>query len=144
MKSLRRGIKYLYKIFAGYLEASETVTVFTDGDEKMCRYIVGFLHSNLCNYYLLNFCYNNSKLTMHTDAKYLKKLPLIIKDNTFSKIISIVKSLEKIEYMSESWFDMTEALNNLIYQTYNISENERLHIDLQIKSIQSKRWHNDK
>ena len=121
--------------FAGNLEA---------GDEKMCRYILGFLHSNLCNYYLLNFCYNNSKLTMHTDAKYLKKLPLIIKDNTFSKIISIVKSLEKIEYMSDSWFDMMEALNDLIYQTYNISENERLHIDLQMKSIQSKRWHNDK
>ena len=130
--------------FAGNLEAGETVTVFTDGDEKMCRYILGFLHSNLCNYYLLNFCYNNSKLTMHTDAKYLKKLPLIIKDNTFSKIISIVKSLEKIEYMSDSWFDMMEALNDLIYQTYNISENERLHIDLQMKSIQSKRWHNDK
>jgi hypothetical protein len=130
--------------FAGNLEAGETVTVFTDGDEKMCRYILGFLHSNLCNYYLLNFCYNNSKLTMHADAKYLKKLPLIIKDNTFSKIVSVVKSLEKIEYMSESWFDMMEALNDLIYQTYNISENERLHIDLQMKSIQSKRWHNDK
>jgi predicted RNA methylase len=130
--------------FAGNLEAAETVTVFTDGDEKMCRYMLGFLHSNLCNYYLLKFCYNNSKLTMHTDAKYLKKLPLIIKDNTFSKIISIVKSLEKIEYMSESWFDMIESLNDLIYKTYNISENERLHIDFQIKTIQSKRWHNDK
>ena len=130
--------------FAGNLEAAETVTVFTDGDEKMCRYMLGFLHSNLCNYYLLKFCYNNSKLTMHTDAKYLKKLPLIIKDNTFSKIISVVKSLEKIEYMSESWFDMIESLNDLIYKTYNISENERLHIDFQIKTIQSKRWHNDK
>ena len=81
---------------------------------------------------------------MHTDAKYLKKLPLIIKDNTFSKIISIVKSLEKIDYTSESWFDMLESLNDLIYKTYNISENERLHIDFQMKSIQSKRWHNDK
>lgn len=130
--------------FAGNLEAGETVTVFTDGDEKMCRYILGFLHSNLCNYYLLNFCYNNSKLTMHTDAKYLKKLPLMINDNTFSKIISVVKSLEKIEYMSENWFGMISALNDLIYTTYNISENERLHIDFQIKSIQSKRWHNDK
>ena len=130
--------------FAGNLEATETVTVFTDGDEKMCRYILGFLHSNLCNYYLLKFCYNNSKLTMHTDAKYLKKLPLIIKDNTFSKIISVVKSLEKIEYMSESWFDMMGSLNDLIYKTYNISETEKLHIDFQMKSIQSKRWHNDK
>lgn len=130
--------------FAGNLEAAETVTVFTDGDEKMCRYILGFLHSRLCNYYLLKFCYNNSKLTMHTDAKYLRKLPLVIKNNTFSKIISIVKTLEKIEYTSESWLDMLESLNDLIYKTYNISGNERSYIDFQMKSIQSKRWNHDK
>lgn len=81
---------------------------------------------------------------MHTDAKYLKKLPLIINDNTFSKVISIVKSLEKIDYMSESWFEMLMSLNDLIYKTYNISENERMHIDSQVRSVQSKRWHNDK
>ena len=81
---------------------------------------------------------------MHADAKYLRKLPLVIKNNTFSKIISIVKTLEKIEYMSESWLDMLESLNDLIYKTYNISGNERSYIDFQMKSIQSKRWHNDK
>ena len=46
--------------------------------------------------------------------------------------------------MSESWFDMMDSLNDLIYKTYNISETEKLHIDFQMKSIQSKRWHNDK
>lgn len=130
--------------FAGDLEAAETVTVFTDGDEKMCRYILGFLHSRLCNYYLLKFCYNNSKLTMHTDAKYLKKLPLVIDKTTFPQIISIVKSLETIEYMNDIWFEMVESLNDLIYKTYKIGEKERSHIDFQIKSIQSQRWNNDK
>jgi predicted RNA methylase len=130
--------------FAGDLEASETVTVFTDGDEKMCRYILGVLHSRLCNFYLLKFCYNNSRLTMHTDAKYLKKLPLIIDDATFSKIISLVKSVETMEYMSDLWFEMVESLNELIYQTYGISELEQAHIDNQMKNIQSQRWNNDK
>lgn len=130
--------------FAGDLEATETVTVFTDGDEKMCRYILGVLHSRLCNYFLLKFCFNNSKLTMHADAKYLKKLPLVIDDNTFSKVISVVKSLETIEYMSATWFEMIESLNELIYITYKIKENERAHIDCQIKNIQSQRWNNDK
>jgi ribosomal protein L11 methyltransferase (prmA) len=129
--------------FAGELEAAETVTVFTDGDEKMCRYILGFLHSRLCNYYLLKFCFNNSKLTMHTDAKYLKKLPLVKDSKTFSKVISIVKSLEKIDYMSKDWFEMLESLNNLIYKIYEIDENEKKYIDFQMKSIQSKRWNND-
>ena len=130
--------------FAGELEAAETVTVFTDCDEKMCRYILGFLHSRLCNYYLLKFCFNNSKLTMHTDPKYLKKLPLVKNSETFSKVISIVKSLEKINYMSEEWFEMLESLNNLIYEIYDIDDNERNHIDFQMKSIQSKRWNSDK
>ena len=129
--------------FAGELEAAETVTVFTDGDEKMCRYILGFLHSRLCNYYLLKFCFNNSKLTMHTDAKYLKKLPLVKDSKTFSRVISVVKSLEKIDYMSEDWFEMLESLNNLIYKIYGIDENEKNYIDFQMKSIQSKRWNSD-
>lgn len=130
--------------FAGDLEASETVTVFIDGDEKMCRYILGVLHSRLCNYYLLKFCFNNSRLTMHTDAKYLKKLPLVIEDTTFLKIISIVKSLETMEYMSDLWFEMVESLNELIYQTYGINKAEQVHIDNQMKNIQSQRWNNDK
>lgn len=130
--------------FAGDLEASETVTIFTDGDEKMCRYILGVLHSRLCNYYLLKFCFNSSSLTMHTDAKYLKKLPLVITDATFSQIISIVKSLETMEYMSDSWFEMVESLNELVYITYGINKTEHTHIDNQMKSIQSQRWNNDK
>ena len=130
--------------FAGDLDASETVTVFTDGDEKMCRYILGVLHSRLCNYYLLKFCFNSSRLTMHADAKYLKKIPLVIEDDTFNKVISIVKSLETMEYMSNSWFEMLDSLNELIYKTYGICKTEQAHIDIQMKNIQSQRWNNDK
>lgn len=130
--------------FAGAYEASQTVTVFTDGDEKMCRYIVGILHSRLCNYYLLKFCYNNSRLTMHTDAKYLKKIPLMKKESTFNKIINIVKLLETAEYMSDEWFASVEDLNSLVYETYNICENEQKYIDDEMKGMQSKRWNNGK
>lgn len=130
--------------FGGDLEASETVTIFTDGDEKMCRYILGVLHSRLCNYFLLKFCYNNSRLTMHADAKYLKKLPLIINDYTFTQTINIVKMLESVKYLSNEWFDALESLNDIIYKTYNISIDERKHIDSQMKEIQSEKWDYDK
>ena len=129
--------------FAGGYEASQTVTIFTDGDEKMCRYIVGILHSRLCNYYLLKFCYNNSKLTMHADAKYLKKIPLMRNDKTFNKIINIVKLLEKTEYMSSEWFASVEDLNSLVYETYDISSEEIEYIDNEMRQIQSKRWQSD-
>jgi len=130
--------------FAGGLEASQTVTVFTDGDEKMCYYITGILHSRLCNYYLLKFCYNSSKLTMHTDSKYLKKLPLVDDKNTFNQVINIVKTLGTVEYMSDEWFEIFESLNVLIYKIYNINKREAEYIDSEVRNIQSKRWNNGK
>ena len=132
--------------FAGNeLKAKQTVTVFTDGDEKMCRYMVGILHSRLCNFYLLKFCYNNSRLTMHTDAKYLRKLPLK-KDNEvlFEQIVNLVRAIENREYMSEIWFEMIEELNELVYNMYGISTSERSYIDEEVKFLQSKRWINDR
>lgn len=132
--------------FAGDYEASQTVTIFTDGDEKMCRYIVGILHSRLCNFYLFKFCYNSSRLTMHTDKKYLYGIPLVKDEhsNEFTQLISVVQALESLEYMSSDWFDMLNALNKLVYKIYNIDENEAAYIDAEMLSIQSKRWANGK
>lgn len=132
--------------FAGKnLEAAQTVTVFTDGDEKMCRYILGILHSRLCNFYLLKFCYNSSKLTMHTDAKYLKKIPLVRDYNDlFDQLVNLVKLIETCDYMSSMWFEMLESLNTLVYKIYGISDDEIKFIDSEIISLQSNRWNNDK
>lgn len=132
--------------FAGDYEASQTVTIFTDGDEKMCRYIVGILHSRLCNFYLFKFCYNSSKLTMHTDKKYLANIPLVKVDTTreFSQLIEAVKALENLKYMSTAWFDMLDGLNKLVYKIYNIDEKEAAYIDSEMLSIQSRKWANGK
>ena len=132
--------------FAGDYEASQTVTIFTDGDEKMCRYIVGILHSRLCNFYLFKFCYNSSRLTMHTDKKYLYGIPLVKDEhsNEFTQLISVVKALESREYMGSDWFDMLDGLNELVYKIYNIDEKEAAYIDAEMLSIQSKRWANGK
>lgn len=129
--------------FGGNLEASQTVTVFTDGDEKMCRYILGILHSRLCNLFLYKYCYNYSKLTMHTDAKYLKKIPLPSQKQQaiyFDSILSLVSRLENNDYMSQAWFDCLEELNKIVYKAYNITEKESEYIDSEVKKIQSKRW----
>lgn len=129
--------------FGGNMEATQTVTVFTDGDEKMCRYILGILHSRLCNFFLYKYCYNYSKLTMHTDAKYLKKIPLPSTNQQamyFNSILSLVSRLESNDYMSQEWFDYLEELNQIVYKAYGISEKESDYIDCEVKRIQSKRW----
>ena len=128
------------------MEATQTVTVFTDGDEKMCHYILGILHSRLCNFFLYKYCYNYSKLTMHTDAKYLQKIPLPPtnrQNEFFDSIISLVGRLESTHYMSQEWFDCFEELNQIVYKAYDITKNESDYIDCEVKSIQSKRWISD-
>ena len=78
---------------------------------------------------------------MHTDAKYLKKIPLSVKDKDgFSSIVDIVCKLEKAKYMSDNWFDLLEMLNSYVYKAYDITKNEADFIDCEMKQIQSKRW----
>ena len=132
--------------FGGDMEATQTVTVFTDGDEKMCRYILGILHSRLCNLFLYKYCYNYSRLTMHTDAKYLKKIPLPSTNQQtvyFDSILSLVSRLENNDYMSQGWFDCLEELNQVVYKAYGINKKESDYIDCEVKRIQSKRWISD-
>lgn len=129
--------------FGGNLAASQTVTVLTDSDAEMCTYILGLLHSRLVNYYLIKFCYNSSKLTMHTDAKYLKKIPFVVNDRTYDKIRNLVIKIESIDYMSLAWFNAIEDLNLLVYETYDISQKMAYYIDSEMKKIQSKRWYLD-
>jgi hypothetical protein len=131
--------------FGGTLEASQTVTVFTDGDAQMCRYILGILHSRLCNFFLYRYCYNRSHLTMHTDAKYLKKIPLPNKSsdefrNDFEKILPIVTAIEIDEYLSRQWFDDIEQLNRAVYEIYNMDEKLSRYIDNEVRKFQSRRW----
>lgn len=127
--------------FGGNLEASETVTIFTDSDEMMCRFILGILHSRLVNFFLYKYCYNNSRLTMHTDSKYIKKIPLpSYNKKTYNEILAIVDSLEKGDYMSENWIYNLENLNIAIYKAYGINSELANYIDCEMKAIQSKRW----
>ena len=130
--------------FGGNLEASQTVTIFTDGDEKMCRFILGILHSRLCNLFLYKYCFNYSKLTMHTDAKYLKKIPLPSRSKQteyFDILLELVNALETYEYMTQEWFNKLEHLNRIVYFLYDINEKEANYIDSEMKKIQSKRWY---
>lgn len=133
--------------FGGTLEASQTVTIFTDGDPKMCRFILGILHSRLCNFFLYKYCYNSSRLTMHTDAKYLKKIPLPLHNSSdfskfFTKILPIVAELEKDEYLTQKWFDDMERLNKAVYKIYKLNNELSKYIDKEVQKVQSKRWRN--
>lgn len=130
--------------FAGDLEATETVTVITDSTPQICKYLVGILHSRLINYYLFKYCFNGSKLTAHTDRKYISEIPVVIsQDEKYSKIIQLVDDLQICDYLSDIWYNKFEALNELIYEIYGLTYDEISFIDTYMKKLQSKRWTRD-
>ena len=78
---------------------------------------------------------------MHTDSKYIKKIPLpSYNKKTYNEILAIVDSLEKGDYMSENWIYNLENLNIAIYKAYGINSELANYIDCEMKAIQSKRW----
>lgn len=127
--------------FGGNLEAGQTVTILTDGDARMCNFVLGILHSKLCNFFLYRYCYNYSKLTMHTDAKYLKKIPLPdIDESLMSDVQAIVLSLQDEDYMGDNWFRCLARLDSIIFDAYKLSDAEKLFVEGEMNKIQSKKW----
>jgi predicted RNA methylase len=127
--------------FGGCLDAAQTVTILTDGNKDICRFILGILHSRLCNFYLYRYCYNYSKLTMHTDAKYLNKIPLpTISKNLLDQIVYLVLLLEKESYMSKTWLSYLRELDAIIYDAFKLNDFEIEYIEKEMKSIQSNKW----
>lgn len=104
--------------FGGNLKPSETITTVKLENAKMCKYILGLLHSRVCNYFLIRFGFNNSRLTIHTDAKYLNDIPIVVDDEAFEKVVDIVNKMEEVEYMDAEWFKLNEELNDIVYEIY--------------------------
>lgn len=127
--------------YAGTLNAGETITILNLGNELLAKYVLGLLHSRLINYYLIRFIFNNSRLTIHTDAQYLNNLPIISDTIYFNQMLSIVDDLENLEYMSEKWLDCYENLNQLVYQIYSISSTDKTYIEQEMTNIFSHKWY---
>lgn len=129
--------------YAGSLDAKETVTVITDSDPNTCKFLVGILHSRLINFYLFKYCFNGSKLTAHTDKKYLSQIPIVTpNEHHFKKIIDLVETLQETKYLSKEWFNYFEELNLLVYKIYGLNRDERKFIESYMEKIQSSRWKN--
>ena len=131
--------------FGGNRKAAETVTIVTLPNTDSAKYILGLLHSRLCNYFLIRFAFNNSRLTIHTDAQYLNTIPVITNTLFYYEVIEIVKKMENSEYMSDEWFALNEELNEVVYSIYGLLPEEKMYIETEIRKIHSMKWFgNDK
>lgn len=127
--------------FGGNLKSAETVTIVKLENTKMCKYVLGLLHSRVCNYFLIRFGFNNSRLTIHTDAKYLNSIPIVIDDDAFEKVVDIVNKMETVEYMDEEWYKLNEQLNDIIYNIYELNVNDKNYIEKEMRKISASKWY---
>lgn len=127
--------------FAGDLYPNETVTMITTNSLEDSKYLLGILHSRVFNYYLIRFAFNNSRLTIHTDAKYLNKIPVVMDQTRKEKLISLVNKLELVPYMEEEWFKAYERLNLLVYEIYGLKEDEISYIEKEMRKISASKWY---
>lgn len=129
--------------FAGRLSAGETITVINVSSYEMSKYLLGLLHSRVSNYFLVRFAYNNSRLTMHADGKYLYTIPFVVNYQYFDAILKIVDELENSDYLSSSWFDANEKLNDIVYKIYDFSEEDVKYLESEMRTISSSKWYKD-
>ena len=102
---------------------------------------MGLLHSRVCNYFLIRFGFNNSRLTIHTDAQYLKGIPIVIDDDAFEKVVSIVNKMEAVTYMDDEWYKLNEQLNDIVYKIYELNVNDKNYIEKEMKKISASKWY---
>lgn len=108
-------------------------------DEPNLKYVLALLNSKIVNFFIIYNLYNKSRLTMHTDRKYLEKIPIPkISYDTKHKICIIVDRLLSITD-EDHRIKLMKELNNEIFSIYSLSTREINLIDNSLRSIMSNR-----
>ena len=81
-------------------------------------YVLGILNSSLIRFFMIFAIYNQSRLTMHADHKYLSRIPIPkINKKIKNQIINEVKKQQKNQ-------TSTEKLNELVFTAFSLSDKE--------------------
>ncbi len=129
-------------IIASYVNdgsiSNETVTNIVHHDDELLKYLLGLLNSKLINYYLIIKIYNDSRLTMHTDKKYIGEIPIIISKDYYYKIIKIVERALNKDYNKLP--EITKEIDKLVYEIYKLEDSDIEIVENRIKNIFSEEW----
>jgi hypothetical protein len=103
----------------------DTVTnIITDKIDL--KFLLGIINSNFASFFLLHLVFLSSNFTMHTDKKYIGKLPIVIPNKSIvNKVIKIVEQILKLNgEKNNDYKKLYLQLNNLVYSIYNLSNEE--------------------
>ena len=100
---------------------------------------LGFtVEDKLINYYLIIKIYNDSRLTMHTDKKYIGEIPIVISKEYYSKVIKIVERALNKDYNKLP--EITKEIDKLVYKIYQLDDSDIKIVENRINNIFSREW----
>ena len=106
--------------------------LLTDGAKFQYKFILAILNSKLCTFYLKYRILNCAKLTVHLDKPYVGKLPIFEATAEQQKpIIDLVEKIlaaKKVDVGADT-SETEKQIDELVYDLYGLSENERKIID---------------
>jgi len=130
-------------IFAALSDENEltldTVTNVLIDEPRKRKFILGLLNSKLSNFFIIFVTFLHSNFTMHTDKRYIGKLPVIIpEDKDMDEVVSIVDKLLVIDdKYSKEFFGEYDKLNKKLFEIYNLDDAEIQTVEQCLKEILS-------
>ena len=70
-----------------------------------------------------------------------KGIPIVIDDDAFEKVVSIVNKMETVTYMDDEWYKLNEQLNDIVYKIYELNVNDKNYIEKEMKKISASKWY---
>ncbi len=111
------------------IPTSETVTnILIDNKEKIA-YVFALLNSKLMNFYMSQFVFSGSRLTMHVDGYYLHQLPFIWDTEKEETSYLIKLGMNLSSKGVENYKGYLQEIDNTVYKLYGISEEQRKTIE---------------
>lgn len=121
------------------IPTAETVSNIFMEDMEQLAYVFALLNSKLMNFYLSQFTFSGSKLTMHMDGYYLRQLPLIWdpeREET-SDLIKLGLNISNSE--TKDYKLHLENIDRLVYSLYEIRDDQRKVIEAVMRKTLSKK-----
>ena len=52
--------------------------------------------------------------------------------------------MEEVKYMDAEWFNLNEELNDIVYEIYQLTVNDKDHIEKEMRKISASKWYGGK
>ena len=73
----------------------------------------------------------------------MNDIPIVVDDDAFEKVVDIVNKMEEVEYMDTEWFKLNEELNDIVYEIYQLTVNDKDHIEKEMRKISASKWYGE-